>query len=140
MFQSFLQFFEKLEIFQITIFDMSKSKRRSDFKPLAIESEGHFNAKNHSADKKFYRVLPQKRIPIFRYFSDFYSFLKNWKFFDFLSIITRKVNVVAISNQLHSNRKDVLMLRITRPTKNFIVFNLKKESLLSDILVIFTIF
>ena len=69
VFWSFSEFFGKLNIFRFSFVHNSKTTRRSCSKPTSFESEGHFNAKNHSADKNFYRFVLQKtslrQVPIF---------------------------------------------------------------------------
>ncbi len=65
-----------MNIFRFSFVHKSKTTRRSRSQPTSLESEGLFNAKKQSSDKKFYRFLPQKRIPTFRFFSDFYNFFE----------------------------------------------------------------
>ena len=44
------------------------------------------------------------------------------------TMLSRKINLVRPSNQLHSNRKAFSMLRINRRIKNFILFTPKKPA------------
>ena len=115
-----------LLIYRFSIINISKSIHRTDSKPTSFESEDLFYANDKTFDNEIYRFVLQKTSLILGVLVIFTIFLKNWKFPDILSVISRKLNIVAIPNQLHLNRKAVLMLRITRPTKNFIVLYFKK--------------
>ena len=47
-------------IYRFSIINISKSIRRTDFKPTSLESEDLFNANDKSSNNEIYRFVPQK--------------------------------------------------------------------------------